>query len=78
MTQQAIGQLQVAKNRGARAVLPIYKTTPTAALIRGPGWETGESWLNRIRKRYTVKFPAADLSQSLQRRRDAFLLCKIC
>lgn len=67
-TQQAIGQLQVAMNRGARAVLPVYRTTPSAALIRESGWGTAEAWLNRLRNRYTVRVAAADPDHPLRRR----------
>lgn len=70
-SKHAIGQLQIAMNRGAHAVLPVYKTTPTAVLIRETGWGTADAWLNRIRDRYAVRVAAADSSHPLRRRWDS-------
>lgn len=67
-TQQAIGQLQVVMNRGARAVLPVYRTTPAAVLMRETGWGSAEAWLNRIRNRYVTRVAAADPRHPMRRR----------
>jgi ribonuclease HI len=53
-------RLQPAINRAARAVLPVYKTTPTPALLRETGWAPALAWLERAHDRYIARVAAAD------------------
>lgn len=63
-----INQIQVTINQAARAVLPVYKTTPTAALLRETGWGPAITWLNRFRDRLAVRIAATDPKHPLRRR----------
>ncbi|POS86951.1 hypothetical protein EPUL_001353, partial [Erysiphe pulchra] len=46
-----INQVQVTINQAARAVLPVYKSTSTAALLRETGLDPTITWLNRFHDR---------------------------
>lgn len=64
----AITQVQSAINRAGRATLPVYKTTPTAALLRETGWGPASAWLTRIHDRLASRVAAADPKHPLRRR----------
>ncbi|KAI1002253.1 hypothetical protein K3495_g5949 [Podosphaera aphanis] len=68
ISQWALNQVQTAMNRVARAVLPIYKTFPTAALMRETGWAPATIWLDRILDRLAVRVAASDPSHPLRHR----------
>ena len=55
-------------NDAARAALPVYRTTPIAALLREAGWGPAQTWLNRIHSRLAVRIAAADPYHPLRRR----------
>lgn len=63
-----LNQVQYAINRAARAVLPVYKTTPVAALLRETGWGPAITWLDRSRDRLAARIAAADPKHPLRRR----------
>lgn len=66
--QHLIAKLQVAMNHAARAVLPVYRTTPEAALMRETGWPPALAWLNRIRDRLALRISQVDERHPLRRR----------
>lgn len=66
--QHIISQIQVAMNLAARAVLPVYRTTPVPALLREVGWAPASAWLERAHDRLTVRIAAADPSHPLRHR----------
>lgn len=68
-TSPAIFRLiQLAINRAARAVLPVYKTTPTPALLRETGWAPALAWLERAHDRFVARVAAADERHPLRTR----------
>ena len=64
----AIDQVQRAVNRAARAVLPVYKTTPVPALLRETGWAPATIWLERIHDRFVTRVASADPKHPLRSR----------
>ncbi|POS81882.1 hypothetical protein EPUL_006727, partial [Erysiphe pulchra] len=66
--QWSLDQIQSCINRAARAILPVYKTTPTSALLRETGWGTSKMMLNRYRDRFAARIAAADPKHPLRRR----------
>ncbi|POS87428.1 hypothetical protein EPUL_001522 [Erysiphe pulchra] len=66
-----VGRIQKIINQAARAVLPLYKTTPIAALLREIGWAPAEAWLNRIQDRLAVRIAASDPWHPLRKRWDS-------
>ena len=76
--KRATRQAQVAINRAARAILPVYKTTPVAALLRETGWGPAEAWLNRIHDRLAVRVASADPRHPLRRRWKSTRMRWIC
>ncbi|POS82085.1 hypothetical protein EPUL_006099, partial [Erysiphe pulchra] len=63
-----INQLQGAINRAARAVLPVYKTTPVPVLLRETGWGPATAWLERSHDRLATRIAAADTNHPLRKR----------
>ena len=47
-SKATISKLQITLNKAARAVLPCYKITPTAALLRETGWASAQVQLDLI------------------------------
>lgn len=67
-TKAAIGKCQLAINHAARAVLPVYQTTPLPALLRESAWAPAEAWLERLCDRLATRVAAADKSHPLRKR----------
>ena len=63
-----LNQLQIVMNTAARAVLPVYKTFPVAALLRETGWGPVTTWLERILDRFAVRIAASDPRHPLRHR----------
>ncbi|KAI1004362.1 hypothetical protein K3495_g3843 [Podosphaera aphanis] len=61
-----LNQIQLAINRAARAVLPVYKKYPIPALLRETGWGLASAWLDRIYVRQAIRIAAANLNHLLQ------------
>ncbi|KAI1003951.1 hypothetical protein K3495_g4259 [Podosphaera aphanis] len=54
------------KRDPARAVLPVYKTTPAPVLLRETGWGPATAWLERIHDRLVLRAAAADRKHPLR------------
>jgi ribonuclease HI len=68
-TSPAIFRLiQLAINQAARAVLLVYKTTPTLALLRETGWAPALAWLEKAHDRFVARVAAADERHLLRTR----------
>lgn len=63
-----LSTVQKAINRAARAVLPVYCTTPIPALLRETGWAPAVAWLERIHDRYAARTAVADLTHPVRAR----------
>lgn len=67
-TKANIGKCQTAMNHAARAVLPVYRTTPIPILLRETSWAPVEAWLERIHDRLAVRIATVDAKHPLRRR----------
>ncbi|POS83535.1 hypothetical protein EPUL_006693 [Erysiphe pulchra] len=54
--------------RSDRAVLPVSKTTPVAAVLCEIGWGPATTWLERFHDHLAIRVAAADLSHPLCKR----------
>ncbi len=66
-----IKNLEVAQRallRAARAVLPVYCTTPNAAVLRETGWAPATAWLERCHDRLAARAAVADPSHPVRAR----------
>ncbi|KAI1001661.1 hypothetical protein K3495_g6540 [Podosphaera aphanis] len=65
-SEWALNQIQLAINRAARAVFPVYKTFPIPALLPETGWGPALAWLDRIHDRLAIRIAAADPNHPLR------------
>lgn len=63
-SQWSIDQIQGATNRAARAVLPVFKTTSDATLLRETGWSPTTTWLERFHDDLAIRVAATDPNDS--------------
>ena len=70
-SQTVLTMIQRAINRAARAVLPVYKTTPIPILLRETGWAPALVWLEMIHDRCVARTAAADSRHPLRTRWDS-------
>jgi ribonuclease HI len=64
----SISEVQKTLNHAARAVLPVYCTTPTAALARETGWPPAQAWLIRAHDRLAARIATVEASHPLRAR----------
>ncbi len=73
----SMAQIQKTINAAARAVLPVYRTTPIAALLREIGWPPAPAWLNLAHDRLAARIASTDPQHPLRTRWDSSTMRRI-
>jgi len=73
----SVALVQKALNQAARAVLPVYCTTPESALLRETGWAPALAWLERAHDRLAARIAVTEHSHPLRARWTRPAICWI-
>jgi ribonuclease HI len=68
LRQSSIDEIQKTLNHAARAILPVYCTTPVAALMRETGWAPARAWLERAHDRLAARIATTEPLHPLRAR----------